>query len=57
MSAILPVKISKSVLVWARTSIGYSIDEIAHKMDVKPEKINAWEAGTSSPSPDQSHSE
>ena len=49
MSAALPVKISNSVLVWARTSIGYTIDEIAHKMNVKPEKINAWENGTASP--------
>ena len=49
MSAALPIKISNSVLVWARTSIGYSIDEIAHKMNVKPEKINAWENGTASP--------
>lgn len=49
MSATLPVKISNSVLVWARTSIGYSIDEIAHKMNVKPEKIYAWENGTASP--------
>lgn len=49
MSAALPIKISNSVLVWARTSIGYSIDEIARKMNVKPEKINAWENGTASP--------
>lgn len=49
MSAALPIKISNSVLVWARTSIGYSIDEIAEKMKVKPEKINAWENGTASP--------
>lgn len=49
MSATLPIKISTSVLVWARTSIGYSIDEIARKMNVKPEKIVAWEKGTDSP--------
>ncbi len=49
MSSTLPIKISSSVLVWARTSIGYSIDEIAHKMNVKPERINAWEKGTASP--------
>jgi len=49
MSGAIPIKISNSVLVWARTSIGYSIDEIAHKMNIKPEKINAWENGTASP--------
>lgn len=49
MSATLPIKISTSVLVWARTSIGYSIEEIARKMNVKPEKIEAWERGTDSP--------
>jgi Zn-dependent peptidase ImmA (M78 family)/DNA-binding XRE family transcriptional regulator len=49
MSTALPIKISNSVLVWARTSIGYSIDDIAHKMNVKPEKIIAWENGTASP--------
>src|SRR5688572_27596169 len=46
MSTALPIKISPSVLVWARTSIGYSIDEIARKMNVKPEKVDAWEKGT-----------
>jgi Zn-dependent peptidase ImmA (M78 family) len=49
MSATLPIKISTSVLVWARTTIGYSIDEIARKMNVKPEKIKAWEKGVASP--------
>lgn len=49
MSATLPIKISSSVLVWARTSMGYSIDETAEKMNVKPEKIKSWEKGIASP--------
>jgi len=53
MSATLPIKISTSVLVWARTTIGYSIDEIALKMNVKPEKIEAWEKGVASPTYNQ----
>lgn len=53
MSETLPIKISTSVLVWARTTIGYSIDEIALKMNVKPEKIKAWEKGVASPTYNQ----
>lgn len=41
--------INKDILVWARTSIGLSIEEVAHKFK-KPEKeIEAWEEGISSP--------
>lgn len=38
------------MLVWARESIGYTIDETAHRLgNVNPEKVKAWENGTSSP--------
>jgi len=41
--------INKDILVWARTSIGLSIEEVAHKFK-KPEKeIEEWEEGISSP--------
>ena len=49
MAATLPIRISPSVLIWARTTMGFTIDEVAHKMNMKPEKVEAWEKGTSSP--------
>ena len=49
MAATLPIKISHSVFVWARTSMGYSIDDIAHRLNMRPEKIEAWENGLASP--------
>lgn len=39
-----------SVMVWARTSAGLSPVEAAKKVDVKVEKLLAWESGTERPS-------
>lgn len=43
------IKVSPSILLWARTSIGYSVEEAAQKANVKPQKILDWEKGASMP--------
>jgi len=43
------VKIEPSVLVWARQSIGKSIEEIARKADTSVDVVRGWEAGKKSP--------
>lgn len=44
----LPV--NKDVLIWARTSIGLSTDEVADKFKKTSRDIEEWEDGTTSPS-------
>ncbi len=42
--------INKDVLIWARTSIGLSVDDVAHKFYNKTSKdIQEWEKGITSP--------
>lgn len=41
--------INKEVLVWARSSIGLSIEEVARKFTKTEKEIEEWEAGISSP--------
>ena len=42
-----------AILEWARTSAGLSIEEAAASLQSKPEKVQAWEDGTSHPSMSQ----
>ncbi len=35
--------INPEVLIWARNSAGYSQEDAAHKLQVKPERYQAWE--------------
>lgn len=42
--------VEPAILVWARSSAGYSVEEAARSLQTKPEKIIAWEAGDESPS-------
>jgi Zn-dependent peptidase ImmA (M78 family) len=41
--------INKDILMWARTSIGLSIDEVAHKINRDVQEVKEWEAGNASP--------
>lgn len=41
------------ILAWARTSAGLTVEEAAGRLQTKPEKVAAWEAGASSPSMSQ----
>jgi Zn-dependent peptidase ImmA (M78 family)/DNA-binding XRE family transcriptional regulator len=45
--------VEKDILKWARSTAGYSVEEAAHKLDTKPEKVTAWEDGAESPSMSQ----
>jgi Zn-dependent peptidase ImmA (M78 family) len=39
----LNVKINPKVLEWARREAGYTIDEIANRIDIEPERYSKWE--------------
>lgn len=41
--------INKDILVWARTTVGLSLEEVAHKMNKAESEIDSWEVGASSP--------
>lgn len=49
MPAILPVSINPSVLEWARKESGYAIDRVAERLQVNPERVEAWERGERPP--------
>jgi transcriptional regulator with XRE-family HTH domain len=39
-----------SILTWARSTAGFSIEDAATRLQTKPEKVLAWEAGQERPS-------
>jgi len=39
-----------SILIWARSTAGFSIEEAATRLQTKPEKVRAWEGGVERPS-------
>lgn len=41
--------INPDIMVWARQTAGYSLEEAAHKIGVTPEKLHKWEAGEDKP--------
>lgn len=43
----LPINLE--VLKWARTSIGYTIEDVAHRLKKDPSEIASWESGDGSP--------
>jgi Zn-dependent peptidase ImmA (M78 family) len=45
--------VEPAVLAWARSSAGFSIEEAAHSLQTRPEKVVAWEEGNESPSMSQ----
>ncbi|MDB4923817.1 XRE family transcriptional regulator [Mucilaginibacter sp.] len=51
--ATIPFKISPSILKWARNSIGYSIEDTAHKLSITPQRLEEWEKGLASPTYNQ----
>lgn len=42
--------IEPSLLIWARKSAGFSTKDVAKKLNVKLEKVEAWESGKARPS-------
>ena len=49
MAKSIPALVTPEVLVWARKLDAISIDEIASKMKIPPQKIEEWEDGKSYP--------
>jgi Zn-dependent peptidase ImmA (M78 family)/transcriptional regulator with XRE-family HTH domain len=49
MPAIVSVPIQPAVLTWARAESGYAVDRVASRLQVKPEKVEAWERGERKP--------
>src|SRR6266550_3091565 len=47
------VPVKPKLLVWARESAGFTIDQAAKKVGVKPERLAAWEAGDLAPTAQQ----
>ncbi len=41
--------VKPELLVWGRDSAGFSIELVAKKMQLKPEKLTSWETGSSRP--------
>lgn len=41
--------IQPAVMQWARESIGMSIEDVAGRLNKKPEVVSSWEAGTDAP--------
>lgn len=41
------------LLIWARESGGFTVNEAAKKANVKPEKLSGWESGESRPTINQ----
>jgi len=46
-------RVSPALLKWGRESAGFSIEEAAQKIKVKPEKLLSWERGEASPTINQ----
>jgi len=45
--------VEPAILTWARSTAGFSVEEAAHSVQTKPEKVAAWEKGEASPSMSQ----
>ena len=44
-----PLPINPSILAWAREESGYPLERVAKRLQVKEEKVAAWEAGERQP--------
>lgn len=49
MPATLPVPVNPAVLEWARKESGYDLERVAERLQVKPERVEAWERGERPP--------
>ena len=49
MESLNPVSINPSLLSWAREESGYAMENIARRINVKREKVAAWERGDLTP--------
>ena len=49
MSRSAEAKIEPDILIWAREHAGLTTEEVAKKLPVRPERLQAWEAGSRRP--------
>ena len=49
MPSVLPVPVTPAVLAWARQESGYPVDRVAQRLQVKAERVAAWEQGARPP--------
>ncbi len=49
MPTALPMPINPAVLSWARQESGYPVDRVADRLNVKEERVQAWESGERPP--------
>ena len=49
MAASVPALVNPSLLTWAREQSGYSPGPVAKRLNVKPERLLAWERGELKP--------
>ena len=50
MSRGTPAFVQPSLLIWARKSAGLRLEEAAHKIELTPDELQAWEKGDARPS-------
>lgn len=50
MAATIPALVNPSLLIWAREQSGYTPGPVAKRLNVKPERLLAWERGEVKPS-------
>ena len=50
MAASIPALVNPPLLVWAREESGFALEPIAKRLNVKPERLLAWERGEAKPS-------
>ena len=43
------ITINPSLLAWARVESGYALERVAKRLQVKEERVAAWEAGERQP--------
>ena len=44
-----PIPVTPTLLSWAREESGYTVERVARRLGVKPERVSAWEAGERQP--------
>ena len=45
--------VRSKILIWARKSSGFAVEEAAKKISVKPERLVSWESGEDQPTINQ----
>ncbi len=49
MPTLSPLPVNPAVLTWAREESGYPVERVAERLQVKSDRVQAWESGTRPP--------